>query len=102
MLDFFYLPDSHKPWDLFPFVLGDPESLATLKANRPHPRNYLHTATNYRHTDKHLRLVRRTDGWMDGQTDGRMDGRTDTGTDATKYIISLASRSIKIFLIVPA
>ncbi len=32
----------------------------------------------------------------DGQTDGQTDGRTDGRTDATKYIISLASRSIKI------
>ncbi len=32
-----------------------------------------------------------------GRADGRMDGRTDGRTDATKYIISLASRSIKIF-----
>ena len=28
-----------------------------LKADRPHPRNYPHTPTGYRHTDKHLRLV---------------------------------------------
>ncbi len=28
-----------------------------LKADRPHPRHYPHTPTNYRHTDKHLRLV---------------------------------------------
>ncbi len=32
--------------------------------------------------------------WEHWQTDGRMDGRTDGWTDATKYIISLASRSI--------
>ncbi len=29
-------------------------------------------------------------------TDGQTDGRTDGRTDATKYIISLASRSINI------
>ncbi len=77
------------------------ENLKLLKADRPHPHNYPHTPTDYGHTDKHLRLVmapialncsresvrRRTDGQMDGRTDGR--------TDATKYIISLASRSIK-------
>ena len=28
-----------------------------LKADQPHPRDYPHTPTNYRHTDKHLRLV---------------------------------------------
>ncbi len=28
-----------------------------LKADRPHPRDYPHTSTNYRHTDKHLRQV---------------------------------------------
>ena len=28
-----------------------------LKADRPHPRNYPHTPTDYRHTDNHLRLV---------------------------------------------
>ncbi len=50
-----------------------------LKADRPHPRNYPHTPTDYRHTNKHLRLVMtpialncpQTDGWTDGQTDGR-------------------------------
>ncbi len=39
-------------------------------------------AINYRHTDK--RFSRE-----------RLDGRTDRQTDATKYIISLALRSIK-------
>ncbi len=28
-----------------------------LNADRPHPRNYPHTPTDYRHTDKHLRLL---------------------------------------------
>ncbi len=28
-----------------------------LKADRPHPRNYPHTPTDYRHTDNHLRLL---------------------------------------------
>ncbi len=28
-----------------------------LKADRPHPRNYPHTPTDHRHTDKHFRLV---------------------------------------------
>ncbi len=28
-----------------------------IKADRLHPRNYLHTPTNYRHTDNYLRLV---------------------------------------------
>ncbi len=34
-----------------------PKTPNLLKADRPHPRNYLHTATDHRHTDKHLRLV---------------------------------------------
>ena len=28
-----------------------------VKADRPHPRDYPHTSTDYRHTDNHLRLV---------------------------------------------
>ena len=62
-----------------------------LKADRLHPRDYPHTPNNYRHTDKHLRLVSGSAGRVvtDGQTDG---GRTG----ATKYIISLASRLIMI------
>ncbi len=68
-----------------------------LKADRPHPRYYPHTPPDYRHTDKHLRLVMTFIAlcpytvvvlynvpWV------HPDGRTD----ATKYIISLASRSI--------
>ncbi len=38
-----------------------------LKADRPHPRNYPHTPTDYRHTDKQP--------WEHRQTDGRTDGR---------------------------
>ena len=33
------------------------DSVITLKADRPHLCNYQHMPTNYRHTDKHLRLV---------------------------------------------
>ncbi len=59
-----------------------------LKDDRPHRRNYLHTPTDYRHTDKHLGLVdvpialycEKGDRWM----------------DITKYIISLALLSINI------
>ena len=59
-----------------------------LKADQPHPRDYPYTPTDYRHTDKHLRLVmtlialcctrqsrapsrESTDKQTDGQTDGR-------------------------------
>ncbi len=61
-----------------------------LKADRPHPHDHLHMPTDYRHIDKHLRLVmtpigvcctrqsrapsidresanERTDGWTDGR-----------------------------------
>ncbi len=56
-----------------------------LKADRPHPRNYPHTPTDHRHTDKHFRLVmtflcskvavfnRRAH--TDKRTDRRTDGR---------------------------
>ncbi len=44
--------NSHSPWK--------------LKADRPHPHNYPPTPTDYRHTDKHLRLRGRTYGRTDG------------------------------------
>ncbi len=81
-----------------------------LKADRPHPRDYLHTLTDYRHTDKHLRLViipvalcctrqSRAPSAMrvetDEQTDGQMDGQTD-GRYQVHYVP--ASRSINIGL----
>ncbi len=31
--------------------------LKKIKAGRPHPRNYSYTPPDYKHTDKHLRLV---------------------------------------------
>ena len=49
-----------------------------LKADRPHPHNYLPTHTDYRHSDNHLRLIMVVVALF--CTDGR--------TDATKYIIS--------------
>ncbi len=42
-----------------------------LKADRPPTRNYPPTPTDYRHTDKHLRLVTGELGHTNGQTDGR-------------------------------
>ncbi len=73
-----------------------------IKADRPHPRYYPHTPTNYRHTDKLPRLAMipialcctRQSRAIRAQTRQQTDGRTDGRTDATKYIISLASRSI--------
>ena len=69
-----------------------------LKADRPHLRDYPPTPTDYRHKDKHLRLVmiliglcckdegrRSTGSAVRAQTNGRMDRRTD----ATNSIISL-------------
>ncbi len=53
-----------------------------IKADRPHPREIVDTQTN----GSAVRAL----------TDGQTDGQTDRRTDATKYIISLASRSIKI------
>ncbi len=69
-----------------------------LKADRPHPHNYPPTPTDYRHTDKHLRLVMPLIAlYCTRQSRVSTDRRTDGRTDATKYIISLASRSIKIY-----
>ncbi len=70
-----------------------------IKADRPHPRNYPHTPTDDRHTYQHLRLAIALIAlyWSNGSAWGRtqMDRRTDRRMDATKYIISLALRSIK-------
>ncbi len=59
--------------------------LKIIKADRPHPRNYLHTPTDDRHTYQHLRLAMALIALS-------ADGRTDT----TKDIISLTSRSIMV------
>ena len=50
-----------------------------LKANRPQLCNDLHMPTDYKHTDKHLRLV--NGPAMRGGTDRRTDGHTDPPTD---------------------
>ncbi len=68
-----------------------------LKAYRQHLCNYPHTPTDYRHTDKHLRLVM----VLIGQT---VQPREVTQTDgrslpSTLSIISLALRSIKMYII---
>ncbi len=80
-----------------------------LKADRPHPRDHLHTPTNYRHTDKHHRLVMNliapccmsisstVRGQTNGQRERQTDRETDRQMDATKCIISLASWSKKIW-----
>ncbi len=86
--------------DLWRATFIGADSQGKLKADRPHPRNYSHTPTNYRHTDKHLKLVMTPIALycsaVRADADGRTERRTDRRTDATKYIISLASRSIKI------
>ena len=58
-----------------------------LKADRPHPYNYLHTPTNYRHTDNHPRPVMVVVALccLGGSGNGQMDRQTD----AIKCIISL-------------
>ena len=73
-----------------------------LKADRPHPLDYsTHRPTPRTDNDSSLffaalgkaePLISVVRALTDGQTDGQTDGRTD----ATKYIISLASRSITI------
>ncbi len=62
-----------------------------LKADRPLLDNYPHTLPDYRHTDKHLRLGMVLIALYCSAIRG---GHTDGWTDATKYIISLTSRSI--------
>ena len=57
--------------------------------------------TDYRNTDKHARLVMALialyyGSAVIGGTDRQTERRTDRRADATKYIISLASRPIKI------
>ncbi len=76
--------------------------LTILKADRPLPLNYPHTPTDYRHTDKHLRLVMTLLRWLlhsagevgqtDKQTNGRTDGRTDGRTLPSTLSPSLRSR----------
>ncbi len=53
-----------------------------LKADRPHPRDYPPRPPDYRRAR------------IDTHTNGRTDVQTDRRTDATNYMISLASRSI--------
>ncbi len=79
-----------------------PDSLLRLKADRPHSRNYPHMPTDYRHTDKHLRLVMTLTAlyciWHSrGQPTCQISRskvkrfsreRWARQTDATKYIIS--------------
>ena len=56
-------------------------------------RNYPHTLTDYRHTDKHLRLVMVLIALYCTQQ-SREGEQTDGRTDDAKYIIYLATRSI--------
>ena len=68
-----------------------------LKVDRPPPCIYTHTPTDHRHTDKPLRPVRsKVKRLRQERSDKLTNGRTDGRTDAAKYIISLASRSIMI------
>ncbi len=52
-----------------------------IKADRPHPRNYPHTPTGYRHTDKQVRLVMALIAHYGSAVRGGTDGRTDSQTD---------------------
>ena len=62
--------------------MNAPLDSLTLKADRQHPRSYPHMPSDYRHTDKHLRLVKRFSRERGhGRTDRRTDGRTDGQTD---------------------
>ncbi len=72
------------------------KKMLKLKADRPHPRCHPHTPADYRHTDITLELVMNPSDRR-GRKLERTDRRTDRRTDATKYIISLASRSIMIW-----
>ena len=66
-----------------------------LKADRPHPHNYPHTPTDYKHTDKHLRLIITLVALCcTRQSRAQTDIQTDRRTNATKYIISLTLWSI--------
>ena len=59
-----------------------------LKADRPHPRNYPPTLTDYKHTDNHLRLVMVVVAVCCSL--GKAERKqTDGQTDATNSIISL-------------
>ena len=44
-------------WDALNILRGVLKNPMNIKADQPHPRNYPHTPTNYRHTDNYLRLV---------------------------------------------
>ncbi len=63
-------------------------SYKPLKADRPHPRDYS-TQRQTPWTDNDSSLL-----FAGSAVRALMDRRTDRRTDATKYIISLASRSI--------
>ncbi len=81
-----YRSDGGKIFALFGFF-GASSKFAVLahltikKADRPHPRDHSTHRQGHRSNGSAMRVLR-----TDGQTDGQ--------TDATKYIISLASRSI--------
>ena len=81
-----------------------------IKADRPHPRYYQQTPTDYRHTDNHLRLVMvlvvahccTRQSWelwqINTQTNKHMDGQTD-GRYQVHYLA--ASRSMNIPFVGP-
>ncbi len=46
-------------WQVMKWLSDSERPKETLEADRLHPCNYLHTPTDYRHTEKHLRLVMR-------------------------------------------
>ncbi len=83
------------------------QHVTSIKADRPHPRNYPHMSTDYRHTDKPPRLVMVPIGLNPAEpaiscesVHRRTDGRTDRRKDATKYIFqSMNQLSVRAYLL---
>ena len=51
------MDETNSTVQLLHIFITETGGMIKLKANRLHPCNYLHTPTDFRHTDKHLRLV---------------------------------------------
>ncbi len=80
------------------YFMTDKQTLPKLKADRPHPRNYPHTPTDYRHTDNQgrrsnglcLRVVTdvRVDRQMDRQTEGWTDRWTQPSALSPHFVVN--------------